>query len=42
MNCFIELRNKLHGKTENVMKLLEENDAGVIPKRIIEGFLRQF
>jgi hypothetical protein len=42
MNCFLQVRNKLDGNTQNVLELLEENRVSFIQKRIIEGFLNQF
>jgi hypothetical protein len=41
MNCFLEARNKL--EIEGVLDLLHENNAaGLMQKKLIEGFLRQF
>lgn len=42
INCFLEARNKMNSNTDGLLALLEDNRVGIVQKRIIEGFLRQF
>lgn len=42
INCFFVARSKLNGNTENILQLLDEARVGLVQRRIIEEFLKQF